>query len=518
MMKHLRKNRITAFFFWGWLLAGAEFRAQAEAQAQGVPLCSELLSLLASDEAGLDTGPESALADAWAEIVFAPDTVRPDQVAVWAQSSLLDQGSASEKPQEWISTALNPPPGIFTLPEEEGLSRLRGVAEWLEAQDRLDRRVLAEHIEARAREALVGREVRGEIEEESKDSRRRAAEPIRRMHAGSRVAADVLRTRSGNLVVSARSALVFFAPDGSVIRRVPMSGDVDASAVQVSDGRVLVGTGDGVLAAFDEVGNLLSSRAFEIRPLSYVGGLDAPGAELADGTFVIGGLDGWVYLLAPDGSVNRFQTEGEIHTAALPLTDGGGVVGSDDGVWYFFNSRGKVIRKVETSGSIARMPVRLHDGNLMVVSHQGSGMVLSVKGKVLARFEVGMAPTSPVQLPDGRIALASWHANPSGGWESRIDFLRPDGIAAAPFVTSAVPVLSNLTLLSNGHVAFVDSDAVLHFLDVNGGAHGREVLVQALEEKVYSGFLELPDGTMVAGTEQGTLVFVREADLLAVTP
>ena len=77
--------------------------------------------------------------------------------------------------------------------------------------------------------------------------------------------------------------------------------------------------------------------------------LSSPAVVPGEGTIVVGGGDGKVYFLNPDGSeMASYQTQGPVISSPHVMEDGTVVVGSMDGYFYFFYPDGHLRASYKT--------------------------------------------------------------------------------------------------------------------------------------------------------------------------
>ena len=208
----------------------------------------------------------------------------------------------------------------------------------------------------------------------------------------------------------------FFDPNGDRVE-VPIAqfqtgAPVYSSPAMTKDGGVVVGSENGKVYSLDLEGNKRwefttdgARRGSESWVEQTSDGVQFPfergvissPAVLADGSIVVGGRDGNVYFLNPDGTrKNRFKTRGQVFSSPHVREDGTVVVGSDDGKVYFFNPDGRLLTSFKTVSAEAPMAGVRSSPTSLIWDGREYSLVGSVNGKLYAfmTYSKNLPPSS----------------------------------------------------------------------------------------------------------------------------
>lgn len=204
-------------------------------------------------------------------------------------------------------------------------------------------------------------------------------------------------------------------------------GPVESTPVDAGEGAIVVGSEDGKVYSLDLNGKanwVFSTDGAEQRSEAWTEmgedgeerefkrGVYSSAAVLPeDGTIVIGGLDGKVYFINPDGSLKAsYQTDGPVWSSPHVMQDGTVVVGSNDGAIYFLHPDGRLRARFQTDGAVISSPTSIHrDGYefITVGSDDGKLYILRVLERVLDYIPRALE----IPCPDSAVAIGTVQSN-----------------------------------------------------------------------------------------------------------
>jgi outer membrane protein assembly factor BamB len=334
-----------------------------------------------------------------------------------------------------------------------------------------------------------------------------------------------------------------------VLWRYDMAAPVTSSAVQSSDGSIVVGGHDGKLHVIDKEGKaawtfatqdlVFSSPAVSASEnhVVYVGSdddhlyaLDILGRRLlwryragtcpqrvgvgpeasrcdvdssatlgAGGVLYVGGDA--LYALNPDGSLRwRFATSGHVTGSPALALDGTVIAGSQDDLLYAVSPDGAKRWDFRAGDDIESSPAVGEDGTIYFGADDQKVYAVSPQGALLWAFTTGGdVRASPAIGPDGTIYV--------GSFDALLYAIHPDGTLAWTFRTGD-RIMSSALVDPSGTVVFGSQDDRLYALE-RDGRHRWSV---ELGGDVDSSPLIGEDGTIYVGCDDRNLYALRVAD------
>jgi outer membrane protein assembly factor BamB len=147
----------------------------------------------------------------------------------------------------------------------------------------------------------------------------------------------------------------------------------------------------------------------------------------ADGTIYIGSNDGYLYAIAPDGSLKwRYQTDDAVESSPAIGADGIVYFGSHDGHLYAINPDGTLRWRYPAGDPVRSSPVIAADGTIYVGSHGGSLCAINPDGGLEWQHSTITSPahpqlySSPAIGDDGTIYIST-------GRDDYLYAIHPDG-------------------------------------------------------------------------------------------
>jgi outer membrane protein assembly factor BamB len=181
------------------------------------------------------------------------------------------------------------------------------------------------------------------------------------------------------------------------------------------------------------------------------GEVESAPAVGADGTIYVGGGDGYVYAINPDGSQKwEFATGGYVGSSPAMGADGTIYVASSDDNVYAINPGGSLKWKFATGSSVWSSPAVGADGTIYVGSNDDNLYAINPDGSLKWNFTTGsVVNSSPAVGADGTIYV--------GSWDDKLYAINPDGSLKWSFGTSG-PVESAPAIGTGGTTIYVGSD------------------------------------------------------------
>ena len=269
-----------------------------------------------------------------------------------------------------------------------------------------------------------------------------------------------------------------FNPDGSVKWSIAPTGNGDSftSPAVGADGTLYLGGTDGSLWAINPDGT--PQWAFATGGAVY----SSP-ALGADGTIYFGSNDHNVYALNPrDGSLKwAFPTGNWVTSSPALGTDGTVYVGSGDGYLYALSPNGTLQWQFATNGSIDSSPAVGTDGTLYVGSNDHNLYAINPDGTQKWAFPTGEGvESSPTLGTDGTIYVGSddsnlYAVNPQVG-SLKWKFGTGNAVQRAP------------ALGADGTIYVGSNDEGLYAVDSTDGTQIWRLLAKHREQRLYRGF------------------------------
>jgi outer membrane protein assembly factor BamB len=192
------------------------------------------------------------------------------------------------------------------------------------------------------------------------------------------------------VVGAVNGAVATLGLDGRQIWRSTLGASVVSTVATDRSGGLLVGDATGTLHCLDA---RTGAQRWE-RPLVHrvesetmmPGGalIAAPPLVSADGTIYLGGRDGSLTALGPDGAVHwRYETGSDITSTPMEIADGTIIVGLLDWRLLGMSPAGRPGWYIHLSGPVRNSPLRDPDGNLYIPYGRRAALCIQGAGRVI---------------------------------------------------------------------------------------------------------------------------------------